>query len=91
MNGRHIYKGTTRQEKSACLLCLWLFQSEVSNQAEHFPSSVIIICLKHMMETKAHYQVTGILIRDIKVGLKKGKSEKNYLGKKMNLTKEVLL
>lgn len=37
------------------------------------------------METKAHYQVTGILIRDIKVGLKKGKSEKNYLGKKNEL------
>lgn len=81
MNGRHTYKGTTRKEKPASPLCLWLFQSEVSNQAEHCPSSVIILYLKHMMETKAHYQVSGFLIRDIKVGLKKAKSEKNYLGK----------
>ena len=86
-----IYIKELRKEKSASPLCLWLFQSEVSNQAEHFPSRVIIICLKQMMETKAHYQVNCILIRDIKIGLKKAKSEKNYLGKKMNLTKEVLL
>ena len=74
-----------RRESPASPLCLRLFQSEVSNQAEHFSSSVSIICLKHMTETKAHYLVNGFLIRDVKVSLKKAKLEKSYLGEKNEL------
>lgn len=74
-----------RRGSPASPLCLRLFHSEVSNQAEHFSSSVTIICLKHMTETKAHYLVNGFLIRDVKVSLKKAKLEKSYLGEKNEL------
>ena len=55
MNVRHIYKEIVQKGKTS--LSALLLQFEGLNQAEHFPSSATITCLKHMTETKAHYLV----------------------------------
>lgn len=89
-NGRHTHKRATQERQTSLLTKGYLSLKAPIKQNVSLQVLQSDVCLKHMTESKAHYQLNNFLIRVIKVGFKKrtGILEKN---EKNNLTREELL